>query len=513
MLQTVKRALGFDPNAKALKRYRSRVERINALEETVAGLSDAELAARGPAFKERLADGESVDELLDEVFAAVREVAKRTVGMRHFDVQLIGGMALHEGRIAEMKTGEGKTLAATLAVVLNGLAGEGVHLVTVNDYLAKRDARWMGPIYRFLGLSVGFLEPFMAPEQRQEAYGADITYGTNSEFGFDYLRDNMAAHPSQLVQRGHAYAIVDEVDSILIDEARTPLIISGPSEDSPEPYIKANRVASQLRKDKHFEMDEKERNIALTEEGIARCEQVLQVKELFTELHQSEMGHRIVQALKAQHLFQRDVHYVVKDGEVVIVDEFTGRLMEGRRFSDGLHQAIEAKEKVQVGKENQTYATVTLQNYFRMYRKLAGMTGTAATEEEEFTEIYNLPVVIIPTNMPMIREDHADVIFRTKREKFQSVADEVAEAHGRGQPVLVGTTSIETSELISKLLKARRIPHEVLNAKYHEKEAAIVAQAGREGAVTVATNMAGRGTDIVLGGSPEALADEEAARK
>ena len=513
MFENLKKVLGLDPNENALKRYRSRVGRINALEPALQALSDEELRARGDAFRRRIEAGEAPDALLEEIFATVREVSVRTMGLRHFDVQLMGAMALAEGCIAEMKTGEGKTLVSTLAVALGGFANQGVHVVTVNDYLAKRDAEWMGPIYRFLGLSVGVLSPFMPPEERFAAYRADVTYGTNSEFGFDYLRDNMATHPSHLVQRGHAFAIVDEVDSILVDEARTPLIISGPSEDNIEPYRRANDVARRLTRETDFEVEEKDRNVALTEEGIARCEQILQVPGLFADLARSEMAHKILQSLKAWHLFQRDVHYVVKDGEIVIVDEFTGRLMFGRRYSDGLHQAIEAKEGVRIGRENQTLATVTIQNYFRMYRKLAGMTGTAVTEAEEFKEIYGLPVVVLPTHRPMVRLDHADLIYRTKREKFAAVADEVEECHAKGQPVLVGTTSIENSEVVSKLLKARKIPHQVLNAKFHEKEAQIVAQAGRFGAVTVATNMAGRGTDIVLGGNVDFLAREEAPRR
>jgi preprotein translocase subunit SecA len=513
MLQAVKKMLGFDPNERTLKRYSAIVSEINALEPRMEQMSDEELASAIAQFRGRVQSGEALDDLLVDVFAVVREAAKRTLGMRHFDVQLMGGIALHEGKIAEMKTGEGKTLVATLAVVLNALSGKGVHVVTVNDYLAKRDAEWMGAVYRFLGLSVGVIYAMMDQGERQRAYQADVIYGTNSEFGFDYLRDNMAVSRSQLVQRGHHYAIVDEVDSILIDEARTPLIISGPSEESDEPYKLADRIARQLKQGVHFEIDEKERNAALTEEGIAHCEELLGVEELFSDYSTSEMAHKIVQALKARHLFHRDTHYVVRDGEVVIVDEFTGRLMFGRRYSDGLHQAIEAKEGVRIGKESQTLATITLQNYFRMYKKLAGMTGTAATEAEEFKEIYGLDVVVIPTDKPMIRVDHPDVIYRTVREKFVAVADEVHEHYKVGSPVLVGTTSIENSERLSKLLKARGVPHQVLNAKYHEKEAAIVAQAGRLGAVTVATNMAGRGTDILLGGNPDFLAREEALRK
>ncbi|HPK42240.1 MAG TPA: preprotein translocase subunit SecA [Synergistales bacterium] len=513
MFEALKKTLGLDRNERTLKRYATAVARINDLEASMRSLPEDELAGLGPLFRQRAMKGEALNEMLPEVFAAVREASRRTLGLRHFDVQLMGGMALHEGKIAEMKTGEGKTLVATLAVALNALKGEGVHLVTVNDYLAKRDAEWMGPIYRYLGLSVGVIYTFMDQGDRMAAYRADVTYGTNSEFGFDYLRDNMAILASQLVQREHSYIILDEVDSILIDEARTPLIISGPSEENVEVYRKADDVARRLHKGEDFELEEKERNVALTEVGIAKCEKILGLPDLFTDYQRSELGHRIVQALKAHHLFQRDVHYVNKDGEIVIVDEFTGRLMFGRRYSDGLHQAIEAKERVSVGRENQTLATITLQNYVRMYGKVAGMTGTAATEEEEFKDIYGLEVLVIPTHMPMIRKDNPDVIFRTRREKFAAVADDVEETHRTGQPVLIGTTSIESSETLGKILKARRIEHRILNAKYHEMEANIVAQAGRLGAVTVATNMAGRGTDIVLGGNPLSLAREEAQKK
>ncbi len=512
MFGFLKRALGLDAQERELKRLRELVKRINSLEERYIPMSDSDLASQTLVFKSRLERGETLDEILPEAFAVVREVSRRVLGMRHFDVQLMGGVVLHEGKIAEMKTGEGKTLVATLSAYLNALTGEGVHVVTVNDYLAKRDAEWMGPIYRFLGLSVGVIYSHMPFEERKRAYLCDITYGTNAEFGFDYLRDNMAVSRDELVQRGHSYAIVDEVDSILIDEARTPLIISGPSEDSVEPYILADRVARSLKRGVHFEVDEKERNVVLTEAGIRRCEELLKVDSLFDDIT-SDMAHKIVQALKAHHLFKRDVDYVVKDGEVIIVDEFTGRLMFGRRYSDGLHQSIEAKEGVRIGSENQTLATITLQNYFRMYRKLAGMTGTAATEAEEFREIYGLEVVVIPTHKPMIRQDLPDVVYRTKREKFEAVVEDIVETHRRGQPILVGTTSIETSELLSSMLKRRGIPHQVLNAKYHEKEAKIVAQAGRLGAVTIATNMAGRGTDIILGGNPHFLAREECERR
>lgn len=512
MLEKLKKVFGLDANDRILKRYGEVVQAINSLEEKTKSLSDEELASTMFSFRERTGDGENLDDLLPEVFAVVREVSRRTMGMRHFDVQLMGGIALHEANIAEMKTGEGKTLVATLAVVLNSLEGKGVHLITVNDYLARRDAEWMKPIYSFLGLSIGVIYPGMSDEDRIAAYKSDVTYGTNSEFGFDYLRDNMVISPSQMVQRGHNFCIVDEVDSILIDEARTPLIISGPSEDSTEPYVKADHLARQLKRDVDFEVDEKERNLTLTEEGIARCENILSMPTLFSDVSNSDFAHRILQALKAHVLFQKDVHYVVKDGQIVIVDEFTGRLMVGRRYSDGLHQAIEAKEGVRIGKESQTLATITLQNYFRMYRKLAGMTGTAVTEAEEFKDIYGLGVVVVPTNEPMIREDNPDIIFRTKEEKFLAVAGEVEETHDKGTPVLIGTTSIENSEKLSKLLKARKIPHQVLNAKHHEREAQIVAQAGRLGAVTVATNMAGRGTDIMLGGNPEFLALKEAEK-
>ena len=505
--------IGLDPNDRLIARYEKTVEIIDSYEPEIQKLSDEELAQSAAFFRGRLEHGETLEDILPEVFARVREVSVRTLGLRHFSEQLMGAMALNEGRIAEMKTGEGKTLVATLAVVLNAMTGKGVHVITVNDYLAGRDAEWMGPIYKGMGLTVGVITPQMEEEDRFAAYRCDITYGTNSEFGFDYLRDNMAVAVSQQVQRGHEFCIVDEVDSILIDEARTPLIISGPSEDDPEPYRVADAVAKQLSVNTDFEIDEKERNLALTEAGIARAEQLLDMPQLFTDYANSAMAHKITQALKAHHLFKRDIHYVVKDGEIIIVDEFTGRLMEGRRYSDGLHQAIEAKERVQVGRESQTLATITLQNYFRMYRKLGGMTGTALTEEEEFKEIYNLPVAVIPTHKPMIRTDNNDAIYRTELEKYNAAVDEACEAHAKGQPVLLGTTSIEHSEQVSKLLRARKIPHNVLNAKVHDKEALIVAQAGRFGAVTVATNMAGRGTDIVLGGNAEFLAKEEFAKR
>ena len=505
ILDSVKKLLGLDPNDRALKHYAGLTDIINSYTQDIHAKTDDQLRARFAELKAQVQNDEQPADLADimpEVFAIVREVSERTIGLRHYDVQLVGGMALNDGRIAEMKTGEGKTLVATLAVVLNAMKGEGVHLVTVNDYLARRDSEWMKPIYNFLGLTVGVIYPYMPPEERIAAYQADITYGTNSEFGFDYLRDNMVMSPAEMVQRGHNFCIVDEVDSILIDEARTPLIISGPSDDDADLYVKADNAARTLTEGPDYEKDEKERSISLTEQGIQKCEDYLKMPGLFSDAAHSDLAHRIVQALKAHRLYKRDTDYVVKDGEVIIVDEFTGRLMIGRRYSDGLHQAIEAKERVKVGRESQTLATITLQNYFRMYRKLAGMTGTAATEAEEFKEIYGLQVVSIPTHKPMIRVDNPDVVYATEHEKYAAVADEVAEMHKKGQPVLVGTTSIENSERVSKLLKARKIPHNVLNAKYHEKEAEIVAQAGREGAVTVATNMAGRGTDIMLGGNP-----------
>ncbi|MDR1943363.1 MAG: preprotein translocase subunit SecA, partial [Synergistaceae bacterium] len=465
MFKGLLKALGLDPNDRMIARYRDRVSGISVLRDKVKALSDDELRESAVFFRGRLEEGETLDNILPEVFARVREVSRRTLGMSHFDEQLIGGIALHERKIAEMKTGEGKTLVATLAVVLNAMDGKGVHVVTVNDYLAKRDAEWMSPIYNGMGLTVGVIYPFMETADRFAAYRTDITYCTNSEFGIDYLRDNMAHSTDHQVQRGHNFCIVDEVDSILIDEARTPLIISGPSEDNIEPYRNADSVARSLRKGIDFEVDEKERNIALTEDGIAHCEKLLNLPELFTDYANTELAHKITQALKAYHLFQRDIHYVVSAGEVVIIDEFTGRPMIGRRYSEGLHQAIEAKERVRIGKENQTLATITLQNYFRLYRKLSGMTGTALTEAEEFREIYGLDVVTIPPHLPMIRNDNADMIFRTKQEKFNAAADEIGESHKNGQPVLVGTSSIENSERMSRLLKARKIPHNVLNAK------------------------------------------------
>ncbi|HOJ44001.1 MAG TPA: preprotein translocase subunit SecA, partial [Syntrophorhabdaceae bacterium] len=449
--------------------------------------------------------GEDLDSILPEAFAVVREAARRTIGMRHFDVQIIGGVVLHEGKIAEMATGEGKTLVATLPVYLNALTGEGVHVVTVNDYLAKRDAEWMGPVYKFLGLSVGVILNHLDDDERKEAYACDVTYGTNNEFGFDYLRDNMKYSLDDCVQRGFNYAIVDEVDSILIDEARTPLIISGPAEESTDKYYKINRLVYQLKKDIDFKVEEKTKSAYLTEEGVAKIEKILKLDNLYDPRH-VELLHHINQALKAHHLFKRDVDYIVKDSKVIIVDEFTGRLMDGRRFSDGLHQALEAKENVKIERENQTLATITFQNYFRMYKKLAGMTGTADTEAVEFKKIYNLDVVVIPTNKPLIRTNYPDVVYRTEREKFKAVVKEIEELYKIGRPVLVGTLSIEKSERLSEMLKRKGIPHNVLNAKNHEREAEIVAQAGRSKAVTISTNMAGRGTDILLGGNPHFLA-------
>ncbi|MFZ8832156.1 MAG: preprotein translocase subunit SecA [Thermodesulfobacteriaceae bacterium] len=505
MLTKILQKIVGTKNERELKRLKPIVERINALEPYMQKLSDAELQRKTVEFKERLEKGESLDSLLPEAFAVVRETARRVLGMRHFDVQLMGGIVLHQGKIAEMKTGEGKTLVATLPAYLNALTGKGVHIVTVNDYLAKRDAEWMGPIYRFLGLTVGYITTGMDNQERKKAYLCDITYGTSSEFGFDYLRDNMKYSLEDMVQRGHYYAIIDEVDSILIDEARTPLIISGPSEESTDLYYYIDEIVRKLKRDVHFTVDEKSKSAHLTEEGITECERLLGIKNLYHPRY-VRLVHHIHQALRAHHLFKRDVDYVVKDGKVIIVDEFTGRLMPGRRWSDGLHQAIEAKERLRIEAENQTLAMITIQNYFRMYEKLAGMTGTAETEAAEFKEIYNLDVVVIPTHKPMIREDLPDLVFRTMKEKFERVVQEIEENYRKGRPVLVGTTSIEKSEILSRMLKKKKIPHQVLNAKHHEKEAQIIAQAGRSHAVTIATNMAGRGVDILLGGNPEGLA-------
>jgi len=485
-------------NERELKRLAPLVDRITSLEPHFRQLSDAELQQYTPRFRERLAQGEDLEDLLPEAFAVAREASVRVLGMRPFDVQIIGGLVLHQGKIAEMKTGEGKTLVAVLPAYANALSGEGVHIVTVNDYLARRDARWMGGVYQFLGLTVGTIVHGLDDDQRRQAYGADITYGTNNEFGFDYLRDNMKFSLEEYVQRDFHYAIVDEVDSILVDEARTPLIISGPAEESTQLYYILNRVAKQLKQEQDYTIDEKARSVMLTEDGVAHSEKMLNLDNLY-DPRNIEVLHHVQAALKAQTLFKRDVDYIVKEGQVIIVDEFTGRLMPGRRYSDGLHQALEAKEGVKIENENQTLATVTFQNYFRMYKKLAGMTGTADTEAEEFKKIYNLDVMVIPTHKKMIREDFPDVIYKTRDEKFQAVVEEIKDCHERGQPVLVGTVNIENSELLSRLLKREGIKHEVLNAKHHEKEAEIVAHAGQMGTVTIATNMAGRGTDIVLG--------------
>ena len=492
---------------KDLKAYQRIVEKINALEPTMQEMSDEELQAQTEKFKARYAEGESLDDLLPEAFATVREASVRTIGQRHFDVQLIGGIALHKGTIAEMKTGEGKTLVSTLAGYLNALSGEGVHIVTVNDYLAKRDSEWMGTIYKFLGISVGLLQNGMRLSLKKPAYEADITYGTNSEFGFDYLRDNMVTRPEMRVQRGHHYAIVDEVDSILIDEARTPLIISGVGTKSAGTYKDFAKAVRGLTPDVDFEMDEAKHTIATTEIGLEKVERALNIDDIYND-ETGQLVNHLQQALKAEYMFHRDQQYVVIDGEVKIVDEFTGRIMEGRRYSEGLHQAIEAKENVQVREENQTLATITLQNYFLMYDKLSGMTGTAMTEDAEFREVYHVPVQVIPPNRPVKREDLDDLVYRTIDAKFEAVVRDVEERHQNGQPVLVGTVSIDNSERISRILSKRGIKHNVLNAKFHEREAQIIAQAGREGAVTIATNMAGRGTDILLGGNPDVMAED-----
>ncbi len=486
-------------NERYLKRKAALVKAINDLEPEMQALSDADLPLRIAEYKNQVQnEGMSLDDILVPVFALVREASKRVLGMRHYDVQLLGGMVLHKGKIAEMKTGEGKTLVATLAVVLNALSGKGVHVITVNDYLAKRDAQWMGQLYEALGLSTGVIVHGLSDDERKIAYAADITYGTNNEFGFDYLRDNMKFYLEHLVQRGHSFAIVDEVDSILIDEARTPLIISGASEESVGQYRIMDDIVRKLTPNEHYTIDEKARSASLTEAGVAYCEQLLQVENLFDPANITAQ-HHILQALKANTVFRRDIEYIVQDNQVVIVDEFTGRLMPGRRFSDGLHQALEAKERVTVAAENQTLASVTFQNYFRLYDKLSGMTGTADTEAIEFHEIYGLEVISIPPHMPMVRKDYSDLIYRTQKEKFAAIVEAIIDLHKSGQPVLVGTISIENSELISLLLKKHNIPHNVLNAKHHEQEAEIVAQAGQHGKVTIATNMAGRGTDIVLG--------------
>ncbi len=502
MLNTILAKILGSQNERELKRMQPIVEQVSELEKKISPLSDERLRAKTQAFKDSLEAGNTLEDLLPEAFAVVREVSRRTIGLRHYDVQILGGIVLHRGKISEMKTGEGKTLVSTLPVYLNALEGNGVHLVTVNDYLARRDAEWMGPIYRFLGLTVGAIQHDMPDAERQAAYQADVTYGTNNEFGFDFLRDNMKYSTQDCVQRGHHYAIVDEVDSILIDEARTPLIISGPSEESTDKYYKIDKIIPRLTRDEDYQVDEKARSVVLLEPGIEKAEKALSVRNLYDPRHM-ELVHHIQQGLKAHTLFRRDVDYMIKDGQVVIVDEFTGRLMPGRRYSDGLHQALEAKEGVKIERENQTLATITFQNYFRMYDKLAGMTGTAETEEAEFGKIYELDVVVVPTNQPLIRDEYPDVIYRTEREKFKAIADEIQEMNELGRPVLVGTTSIDKSERLSSALKRRGIKHVVLNAKYHQREAEIVAFAGRKGTVTIATNMAGRGTDIILGGNPE----------
>ncbi len=523
MLTQILNLIFGSKNEREIKRLRPLVDRINALEDSLPPLSDEALADKTQQFRKRLEAGETLDDLLPEAFAVCREASRRRLGMRHFDVQLLGGMVLHQGKISEMKTGEGKTLVATLSLYLNALTGKGAHLVTVNDYLAKRDAQWMGPIYHSLGLSLGVIQHdasflfdpsyeaedkrlnYLRPCTRPEAYRWDITYGTNNEFGFDYLRDNLiVTDVNQAVQREPNYAIVDEVDSILIDEARTPLIISGPTDESTDLYYRINSIIPQLKSERDFTIEEKTKTASLTEEGNGRVEKLLGVDNLYDLAHMDQV-HHVVKALQAYALYKLDVDYVVKDGEVIIVDEFTGRLMPGRRWSDGLHQAVEAKEGVKIANENQTLASVTFQNYFRMYRKLAGMTGTADTEAPEFAKIYNLDVNVVPTNRPMVRSDYADVVYRTEKEKFNAIAEEIKDCHQRGQPVLVGTISIEKSERLAGQLKRNGIPHHVLNAKYHEKEAEIIAQAGRKGAVTIATNMAGRGTDILLGGNPDFL--------
>ncbi len=502
MLNTLLAKFIGSQNERELKRIGPLVARINELENQFSGQSDESLKAKTSELKSRLADGQELDDILPDAFALVREASKRILRMRHYDVQLVGGVILHQGKIAEMKTGEGKTVVATLPVYLNALTGRGVHVVTVNDYLARRDAEWMGPLYRYLGLTVGVVQHDVSDEDRRAAYRAEITYGTNNEYGFDYLRDNMKYSAEDCVQPQHYYAIVDEVDSILIDEARTPLIISGPSEESTDKYYKINKLIPGMVRDEDFKVDEKARTVVLQEPGIEKSEKLLAVDNIY-DPRNMDLVHHIHQALKAHTLFKRDVDYVVREGQVVIVDEFTGRLMPGRRYSEGLHQALEAKEGVKIERENQTLATITFQNYFRMYEKLAGMTGTAETEAAEFDKIYKLQVSVIPTNKTLIRDEYSDMIYRTEREKFTATVEEIEELNEMGRPVLVGTTSIDKSERLGGLLKRKAVKHVVLNAKYHEKEAEIVAQAGRKGAVTIATNMAGRGTDIILGGNPD----------
>ena len=496
---------------RALKQLARIADAVNSHESSFSSMSDSELREMTVKFRERLANGEELDDLLPEAFAVVREASKRTLGQRHYDVQIMGGAALHLGNIAEMRTGEGKTLVATLPSYLNALTGRGVHIVTTNDYLAERDSEWMGRIHRFLGLKVGVILASMSPVERRENYAADITYGTNNEFGFDYLRDNMAWNLEDCVQREHNFAIVDEVDSILIDEARTPLIISGPADKATKWYVEFASIASRLTVGQHYEVDEKKRTVGILDEGVARVEDMLKIDNLYESVNTPMIGY-LNNALKAKELFKRDRDYVVMNGELLIVDEHTGRVLPGRRYSEGLHQALEAKERVEIRDENQTLATITLQNYFRMYEKLAGMTGTAMTEASEFMQIYKLGVIPIPTNKSMQRVDQPDLVYKTEAAKFEAVAEDIASRHRKGQPVLVGTVSVEKSELLSQTLRKRGIPHEVLNAKQHEREAAIIARAGTIGAVTVATNMAGRGTDIMLGGNPEFMADFELQR-
>ena len=503
-MDVFKKLLG-QSNEAEVRRLQKIADQVLAREAEYRALTDEQLQAKTPEFKKRLQAGETLDDILPDAFAACREAAERTVGMRPYPVQVIGGVCLHQGRIAEMKTGEGKTLVATLPAYLNALTGEGVHIVTVNDYLARRDSEWMGKIYKFMGLTVGLIVHDMDNAQRRAAYACDITYGTNNEMGFDYLRDNMVIHERDMVQRGHVYAIVDEVDSILIDEARTPLIISGQGDKSTDLYEKASQFVSRLKNEEDYTVAEKEKAVSLTEQGVAKAQRTFNVENI-ADLDNAELYHHILAALKAHAIMKRDVDYVVQNGEVIIVDEFTGRLMVGRRYSDGLHQAIEAKEHVKVERESKTLATITFQNYFRMYKKISGMTGTAKTEEEEFQGIYNLDVVQIPTNKPMIRKDLNDMVYKTRRGKFNAVVEEIVKRHQTGQPILVGTVNVETSEMLSHLIKLRGVSHEVLNAKNHQKEAEIVAQAGHVGAVTIATNMAGRGTDILLGGNPDYLA-------
>lgn len=505
MINTILKSIFGTKHDREMKAIRPVIDKINSLEPLIAALTDEQLKAKTPEFKQRLQNGETTDDILPEAFAVCREASKRVLGMRHYDVQLIGGYVIHKGSIAEMRTGEGKTLVGTLPVYLNALTGRGVHVVTVNDYLARRDAEWMGRLYSWLGLSTGIIMHSLSDEQRRKAYGSDITYATNNELGFDYLRDNMKYDLADMVQRELHFAIVDECDSILIDEARTPLIISGPSEASTDKYYVVNKVIPHLKRDVHFTMEEKSKTASLTEVGNSKVEELLGIDNLFDPQH-IELLHHIYQGLKAYHLYKRDVDYMISNGEVVIVDEFTGRLMPGRRWSDGLHQAIEAKEGVDVKNENQTLASITFQNFFRMYKKLSGMTGTADTEAVEFKKIYNLEVTVIPTNKPISRKDEEDVVYKTENAKFKAIIQDVIESNKKGQPVLIGTASIEKSELLSEALKKEGIKHDVLNAKAHEREADIIAQAGRKGAITIATNMAGRGTDILLGGNAEAMA-------